>query len=51
MAWVKNNVVCLFGGVSSHELSIELGGKKNYLSDFYFLNISNNFKQIKLTFK
>jgi hypothetical protein len=48
MARVNQNVVCLFGGVSSHELAKQLGDTPNFLSDFYFLNISTFQQKIPL---
>ncbi len=40
MIYVKEDVVCLFGGVNSHEDNFK-NNTHSLLNDFYILNISN----------
>lgn len=46
MARVKDNVICLFGGIKSDEEELQKPGMAQYLSDFYFLNLSNCIEDI-----
>ncbi len=46
---VKENLICLFGGISCNEEAIKTNSG-TYLNDFYILNLSNLNIQLKIDF-